>query len=281
MKRILIGLIVGFAFISCQDVIDVDLSSENPRLIIDALIRVDSNQATTNVVIKVSETSSFFETIPAANLQQITLINLDLPEGSTNPPELIEEEPGTGIYSKVFATEYLLTGRLFLQVDFEDKIFVATAQFIPTVPIDTITQGDGILFHEGDTEVIMTYTDYADREDFYLFDFDFGNFLVTQDEFYQGQEFKFSYFYDGENDKLEPGDVVEISVMGIDEDFFNYMDQLILQSEEGFGPFDTPALTVRGNFINVTDINNIDNLNNFALGYFAIAQEYKNTLIIE
>ena len=75
--------------------------------------------------------------------------------------------------------------------------------------------------------------------------------------------------------------------MGVDEDFYTYMDQLILQSEEDFGPFETPALTVRGNFINATNIdnnNNFDNLNdinNFALGYFAIVQEYKETLVVQ
>jgi hypothetical protein len=56
---------------SCEDVIEVELPSENPRLIIDALIRVDTLQANTLVTVKVSETNSFFESLPPANLQQI------------------------------------------------------------------------------------------------------------------------------------------------------------------------------------------------------------------
>ncbi|MBT8255370.1 MAG: DUF4249 domain-containing protein, partial [Bacteroidia bacterium] len=56
MKRTLILLIttsflLGFA--SCEDVIEVDLPSEDPRLIIDALIRVDSTQTSTLVTVKV------------------------------------------------------------------------------------------------------------------------------------------------------------------------------------------------------------------------------------
>jgi hypothetical protein len=145
-------------------------------------------------------------------------------------------------------------------------------------------QGDGFLFDEEETEVIITFTDSDLRDDFYLFDFDFSNYLVTEDEFYQGQQFEFSYYYDN---LLVPGDTVNISLMGVDQDFHNYMDQLITQSEGGFGPFDTPSLTVRGNIINVTDMdngNNFDNPNNadnFALGYFAIVQEYKEMLVIE
>lgn len=286
MKRYLYLLVsIGFlaGLTSCEDVIEVDLPSEEPRLIIDALIRIDTTQNFTVVSVKVSQTTSFFETIPAANLQQISLVNLDFPLGGTDPPVLVELEPGTGVYSKTFPTDHLMQGRLFLQVDFEDQFYVATAEFVPTVPIDNIEMGEGTLFDENDTEIVITFTDDGDRDDFNLFDFDFGNFLVTEDEFYQGQQFSFSYFYD---ENLDPGDEVEVSIMGVDEPFALYMDNLIEQSED-FGPFETPSITVRGNFINATNIDNdgtFDNTNdpnNFALGYFAVAQEFKQTVIIE
>ncbi len=282
------GAIAVFSLVifmsSCEDVIDVDLPTEEPRLIIDALIRVDTNEAFTKVIVKVSQTSSFFETIPAANIQQLTITNLDIQGGGIDPPVLTEEEPGSGIYSKIFETDYLTQGSLFLQVDFEDKLYVATTQFIPAVPFDKVEQGDGFLFDEEETEVIIAFTDLDVRDDFYLFDFDFANYLVTEDEFYQGQQFEFSYYYDK---LLVPGDTVNISLMGVDQEFYNYMDQLITQSEGGFGPFSTPSLTVRGNIINATDIdninnsNNLNNANNFALGYFAIVQEFKEMLVIE
>lgn len=287
MKRYIfyIGiLIITAGLTSCEDVIQVDLPSESPRLIIDALIRIDTLQSTTLATVKVSETNSFFESIPPANLQQITLVNLDFPLGGTDPPVLIEEEEGTGIYTRLFPTGYLTEGRLFLQIDFEDQFFVANAQFVTTVPIDSVENGDGGLFDEDDTEIIVTFTDEPDRDNFYLFDFDFGNYLVTEDEFYQGQEFSFSYFYD---EILNPGDELEVSIMGVDEDFAVYMNKLIEQSEGPFGPFETPSITVRGNFINATNIDNdgtFDNTtdpNNFALGYFAVVQEFRETVIIE
>ncbi|MEM7187669.1 MAG: DUF4249 domain-containing protein, partial [Bacteroidota bacterium] len=249
-----------------------------------ALIRVDTLQANTLVTVKVSQTNSFFESLPPANLEQITLSNLDFPLGGTDPPVLIEQDPGTGIYTRIFPTSYLTRGRLFLQIDFEDQFFVANAQFVPTVPLDSVVLGEGGLFDEDDTEIILTFTDNGDRDDFYVFDFDFGNFLVTEDEFYQGQQFSFSYFYD---EAFEAGDEAEISIMGADEDFANYMDKLIEQSEGDFGPFNTPSITVRGNFINATNIDNngtfdnTEDIDNFALGYFAVVQEYKQTFVIE
>ena len=276
------GLLVGMISLlgSCEDVIEVEVPSEEPRIIIDALIRVDVSNPLTNVRIKVSETNSFFGTIPPAGIQQITITGL---ENGFNAI-LLEEEPGSGIYSKEVGTEAFIAEEMFLQIDFDNEYFVAFAEFVPAVPIDNIEQGDDFLFDEDDTELIVTYTDDPDRTDFYLFDFDFDNFLATEDTFYNGQEFSFSYFYE---DDLEPGDEVDISIMGIDEPLYDYMNLLIEQSGEDFGPFETPAVTVRGNIINATTIDNINNFNNvntsdnFGLGYFAIVEEYKETFIIE
>jgi len=282
LSHSIILLIAGFSFISCEDVIDIDTPSDDRRLIIDALIRVDTLQPLTKVSIKVQETNGFFETLPPAGLQQITLTGLP-PDGALGAI-LIEEEPGSGIYSDLVSTEGLMSGEIFLQIDFEDEFFVAYATFQPTVPIDNLRFGDGGGFDGDDTELIVTFTDNSETEDQYLFDFDFGNFLVTEDEFYNGQQFEFSYFYD---ENLNPGDTLDISIMGIDNSLFNYMDLLIEQSEQDFGVFETPSLTVRGNIINATDIdndlnfNNVNLADNFALGYFAIVQEYNETIIVE
>lgn len=282
MKNYKYILILVFVFFSCEDVIEVDTPSEAPRLIVDALIRVDTTQDFTNVVVKVSETNSFFEALPPANLNQITFINIDNPP-SGDEPILIEQEPG--IYSKMFPTEELMNDEFLLQINFEDnEIFVAFAEFVPAADINSITQGTGTLFDEDDTEIVINFTDNADQTDFYLFDFDMDNYITTEDTFYQDQEFEFSYFYD---DNVNPGDVLTISIMGIDEAFYDYMNLLIDQSGQDLGPFETPRVTARGNILNATDIDNVDNFdnvnnaNNFALGYFAIVEERKQNFTIQ
>ncbi len=281
IKKLVLTALVLLSLISCEDVVEIDVPSEEPRLIVDALIRVDTIQSSTLVTVKVSETNSFFGSIPPANLQQISMSNLDNPGGQDQV--LLEEEPGSGVYSKFFPTDQLISDRWFLQIDFEDEFYVATAEFQPTVPIDDVVQGTNTLFDDEDTEIIISYTDFPNREDFYLFDFDLDNFFATEDTFYEGQDFQFSYFYD---EDISPGDTLEVSILGIDEDFYNYMILLIDQSNQIPSPFETPSVTVRGNIINATEIDNdttFDNLNaadNFALGYFAIAQEYKASITI-
>ncbi|MDC8005014.1 DUF4249 family protein [Aureisphaera galaxeae] len=286
MKRpfvFLLLLAMSLGFTSCEDVIEVDPPTEEPRLIIDALIRVDNTEQFTEARVFITLTSSFFESPTPVSVDQITMLNVDNP-GSSGPDSGVLNEVAPGVYSKFFTTAEISQDRWLLQVNYQGDIYVAFAEFVPSVPIDGVEQGDGSIFDEDDTEVIVTFTDEEQRNDFYLFDFDFGNFLATEDEFYQGQTFQFSYFYDEE---LEVGEQAEISILGIDQEFFNYMTTLIEQSEGDFGPFETPVVTVRGNFINATDIdndgtfNNVGDPNNFALGYFAIAEEYKTTFVVE
>ncbi len=282
MKKIIYLTILALGLISCEDVIEVDPPTEEPRLIIDALIRVDTSEPLAEARVVITQTSSFFESPTPISVDQITMLNIENPPSGPDSGVLPQVAPG--VYSKFFATEDITQDEWLLQVNYQGNIYIAFAEFVPAVPIDAIEQGDGSIFDEDDTEVIVTFTDADERDDFYLFDFDFGNFLATEDEFYQGQTFEFSYFYDEE---LEVGEEAEIGILGINEEFFNYMTTLIEQSEGSFGPFETPVVTVRGNFINVTDIdnngtfNNVNDPNNFALGYFAIAEEYKTTFVVQ
>lgn len=285
MKRIYYFLIVSISFFACEDVIEVDAPSEPPRLTVDAVIRLDTSQAITTAIIKIGLSSSFFESNDVAEVDQLHIQNLDY-EG-TGPLDqnfIIFTEVEPGIYQGSKNTSFFTSGELFLSIDYNEESYFASTAFVPAVPIDRLEQGDGTLFTGDETEIIVSFSDDPNRDDFYLFDFDFNEYLVTEDEFYQGQTFEFSYFYD---DGIEAGRTLEISILGVDEPFYNYMNQLIVQSGGDQGPFQTPAATVRGNIINVTGIDNMevfDNVernDNFALGYFAVVQEFKETITIE
>jgi len=275
----------GFLFLlwvglGCEDVVDVEVSSEPPRLIIDALIRVDTTLAIIPVRVKVRKTAGFFDQIPVTGLKQITISNETGAYGV-----LLENDEGSGVYETAVSLPFLRDGgEVIMQIEHEDQRYFARTRYVPSVPIDSLRQGENSLSGEDKTELIVSFTDYPDRDDLYLFDFDLNEYLVTKDEFYQGQPYSFSYFYDK---KPEPGQQLEISILGVDRTFYNYMAQLIEQSSDPLGPFQTPVATVRGNIFNVTEIDNIDYYdnvyqpNNFPLGYFAICQEYKKTIVLE
>ena len=288
---------VTFFLISCEDVIEVEVPNTPPRLLVEGLIRVDEQEAFVPVRIGLKETNSFFEELPVTQAENI-IIQIDRFDSDGNLIEVLtsslaEEAPGTGIYipdpnatfdqriPTVFLDENV---RFTLQLRHKGRQYVAQTNYVPVVPIDFLVQGRATLFEGDETEVIVAFTDPAPEKNYYLFDFGPTEFLVTEDTFYQGQFFQFSYFY---TDPIEPGTELQISIMGVDDTFYNYMDLLITQSGNQQGIFQTPVATVRGNVVDVTGLDNeeiVDNANRpdvFPLGYFAIVQEEVRTITIQ
>lgn len=299
MKKIFYYFILCCIILSCEDVIDVDLPPTETRLIVNAVFRVDITQEFVPVEVRVSETTNFFEQNEPTELSS-AIIFYGIPlEDDPNLFEevfsssLAESEPGSGIYipdptfdgDQRIQTSSLEPGVVFqLIIEHKGSRYFATTPYVTSPPIDTIEQGTETLFDEDDIEVLVTFTDVPDIENYYVFDFDFDEFLALDDQFIDGQQFEFSYFYDKE---LMPGDEVEISILGVDEPFFSYMDLLLEQTEDTGGVFETPSATVRGNVFDITGLDNdeiFDNVErpgNFPLGYFAVVQEFKQSLIIE
>lgn len=298
MKKIIyiISLPLLLLIYACEDVIDVDLNDEAPRLIVDALIRIDTTQQLTPANIKISLSSSFFGTIEPAQVESM-MIQKD-GDPSFVPYEQVPNEPGlyrpfpttiSPVENNQIATSWLTDDTdYFLFITANGQNYLARTRFARSAPIDSVIEGEGGLFNEDDRELIIAFTDIPDQDNFYVFDLDFDEFLPTEDRFYKGQQFEFSYFYDSEDNQVAAGDEINISLLGAVPEFFDYMNGLLEQSQQGDnGPFQTPTATVRGNFLNITDIDNIDefdNLNspdNFILGYFSLSQEFKASIILE
>lgn len=287
MSKSYILIILLLLFLSCEEVIDVEVPSENPRLTIDALIKIAPDDEVVYIEVEAKLSSPFFDQIQPAKLDLIVIQNID--KDSDNTILLQESEDEPGIYFTNIYRSFLTEGRLVLGILYEEETYVALTEFVKAPPIDTLTQGDDNLFGENETEVNISFTDLPDEENYYLFDLNFDEYLLTEDLFYKNEQFTFSYFYD---QQFQDNSSFEISLLGIDFPFYNYMNQILAQSGETQGPFQTPAGTVRGNIINVTDVE-IDNLEsiddvgyitpnaNYALGYFAICEEQTKTITIQ
>ncbi|TNF72117.1 MAG: DUF4249 family protein [Bacteroidetes bacterium] len=298
-KRLFLLGIMWVALVGCEDVIEVEVPVEEPRLVVDGLLRVDTTQTYVPVEVRLTQTAGFFDEIqPVTDADQVIIILQTLDEdglpADTGTRSLTQLEEGSGVYvpdpsfdadqrllvSTVVENDILFT----LVVSWRGRRYAAQTKYVTSVPIDELRLGDGTLFGEDETELIVRFTDNPDRDNFYVFDFGFGNFLASEDTFYKGQEFEFSYFYD---EDFEPGTELEVGLLGADRTFFNYMDLLIEQTEGQQGPFQTPVATVRGNVFDVTDLDNIENVDNaaqpevFPLGYFAIVQEFTERITIE
>ncbi len=279
-----------FLLPGCEDVIDVETPSREPRLIVEAVLRVDRDEEFFPVRVKVSETSNFFEEIPVTELELIQIwVNNYRERGhwlSTYYFGLGESEPGSGVYttelpSSIVDTEY--PSLYELHINHKGRTYFAFGEYAASVPVTNLELGDRTFLDEDETEVVVGFKDAPGQKNYYILDFGSGNYLATEDTFYEGQEFVFSYFYD---QTFPSGTELEVSLLGATEEFYNYMDLLIEQSESVQGPFQTPVATVRGNIFDITGLDNInikDNVgrpDDFPLGFFAIVQEYKATITI-
>ena len=266
MKKIILYLCIGYLTLACEDVIELELNTAAPRLAIDAQLKVNPNEQFTQLI-KLSLTGGFYNqnttVVTNANVQLLDLTNSTI-------HTFIHDSNTPGNYTLNFIpslnTNYKLT------INYNNEVYESSVeQLMPTVPIDNLEQGGETLFQGDEKEVLVTITDDGSREDYYIFDFGYNLFLATKDEFYQGNSFTFSYFYDD----LEAGDTAEISIYGANERYFNFMTAIIEQTEEGGDPFDTTPTTVRGNLYNIT------NPSQYPLGYFSIGETYSASLLLE
>ncbi|MFT6416435.1 MAG: hypothetical protein ACJARZ_001782 [Dokdonia sp.] len=284
MKQVLYILLFFWLLQGCEDVIDVDLPEEQPKLVVDALIRLNFTQPSSPFRVKVSTTGSFFDAVTPTPLERMQLVNEDItttagilfliPDPNTPNEYVPLGENGSPEPGDLVSNDFFLEGRLILTFVFNSELYLSETRFVPAPPFNSIEQGDGTTFGDDTTELIVEITDLPEQDNFYVFDYDFGEFGTLEDRFFQDQSFKFYHFYDSE---LNPGDQATISILSGNEDFYNSMGLLIEQSDltDG-GPFQVPVTTVRGNILKVEGVYNIDLFDNVGR-----PQEFTETITIE
>ena len=286
-------LLVGTA---CEDVIEVDVPEDPPRLLVEGLIRVDTTEAFLPIEIKLSETAPFFGEIrPVTDVEEIVIIIEVFDEDGivtgTGVSVLGPSDSGVGVYEPVVipgdVDERIGMGiievdaQYTLVITWRGRRYAAQTRYVPAVPIEEARFGEDTLFDDEDVEVVVRFEDDPAPGNYYVFDFREGEFLPSEDVFYNGQTFEFSYFIEREISRDEP---LEISILGADQIFHNYILLLTEQSGVLENPFQVPAATVRGNVFDVTGLDNIDIFDNagrpevFPLGFFSISQEFTYTI---
>ena len=264
MKKLyIIPVLILLIFSNCEKVIDVDVPSITPKLIIDASFEVffDENPVIAKTIVKLSESADYFDnTIPTVSNATVFLTNLsdnsiiNFTDANANG----EYEPTTN-FIPADNTEYELT------VIHNNETYKGKATKVKSTPIIDVKQGDGTLFTGNEIEINVKIQDKLNIENYYFFDFSNNNYSVIEDRFFDGQEYEVPNFY--EEDEIELPATVEIKMLGLSKEYYTYLRILISQSgQNGGGPFETVPTSLLGNMIN-TSVEN-----NFPLGYFHIAE---------
>ena len=256
-------LTFAFSFTSCEEVINVDLDTAAPRLVIDASLKWERGTDGANQMIKLSTTTGYYNTeIPTVSGATVFVTNsteqvFDFFETVANSGEYICTN-----FIPVMDETYTLT------VIQNGNTYTATEKMFSVPVIDKIEQNDDGGFGGGNIEIKFFYTDDGLANNFYLSRAKLSRYAVPQygvsrDEFYQGNPFYDIY----SNEDIKSEDTLEYQLSGISQGYFNYMQVLLsIAGSSGGGPFQSPPATVRGNIINTTDIDS------YALGYFSVSE---------
>ena len=264
MKKIISLLsILIFTISSCEDVIEVDLNSAQQRLVIDASINWVKGTSGNSQEIKLTLTADFYDNgVPVATGANVTVTQI-----SNGTVYNFIEDSTTGIY-RTNSFNPILNEEYELNIIYNGETYTARETLLPVVPIDFIEQINDGGFGGDEIEIKAFYTDPANIENYYFFEFDSGvavipSLDVYDDEFTDGNQI--FGFYSEED--LAAGDIVNIKNHGVSERFYEFMFLLLQQgSEETDGPFQTQPASVRGNCINVS------NSDNFPFGYFRLSE---------
>jgi hypothetical protein len=265
MKKIFIlPILLVLVLFSCEKVIDVDVPSIEPKLVVDATFEVFFNETpvTADTNVKLTLTSDFFEeeikgvtnaSVFVTNLSDNTIINYSnvdiegnyLPDTNFIPEDSVTYE---------------------LSIIYNNETYKSVASKIKSSPITNIEQTSRTFFVDEVLELKVSFVDIVNEDNFYLFDFSDSSFSLIEDRlFVDGEELTISEFYDDED--LELPSTIDIKLSGISKKYFTYFNILTNQAAAGGGgPFETIPSTLLGNVINTTEDANIP------LGYFHISE---------
>ncbi|NLR57409.1 DUF4249 domain-containing protein [Chitinophaga polysaccharea] len=264
MKNILKYLVISCCFflLSCTKVVEVDLETAPPKLVIDASIDWIKGTAGNEQKIKLSTTTGYYNsTFPTVSGADIVITN------SANTAFSFMEKPGTGEY--ICSNFHPVIGETYtLKVVLNEEIYTATETCIGVPDIeDNIEQNDKGGFGGDEVEIKYAYQDNGNEENYYLHRIEspvsaYPDYKAQDDQNSQGNLMQ-EYFSDKD---LKAGDSIHISLYGISRRYYDYFRKLLAASGSQSGPFQTTPGSVRGNIINQS------HFENFAFGYFRLSE---------
>ncbi|MEZ4810903.1 MAG: DUF4249 domain-containing protein [Allomuricauda sp.] len=272
-------ILLSIILTSCEDVVDIAVKNEAPRLVIEASLDWEKGTQGNEQTIKLSTSTPYFDTTVNSKVTGASV-------RVTNDNDLtqyvfVDQNDGTYTISDFIP---VLNQSYTLEVVYNNEVYVAHETLMPVTDITEIYQSVEGGFDDEVVDINVLFSDPENEENYYMMKFQeqgdlFPELYDLDDEFTNGNEM--TVFYektDNENtneEELEPGDIVDIQLLGISEQYYNYIRLLIEQVEFAGDIFSSTPVALKGNCINST------NPNNPAYGYFRLAQVVKASYTVE
>lgn len=265
-------LITLIAFSSCEEVIEVDLQTIAQKLVVDASLDWEKGTLGNEQTITLSTSVGYYDTTTNISITgaEVKVIN----ESTGQVYVFIDQDNGdyiTGDFVPVINHSFRL------EVQYKEETYTATETLKSVV--DIIEVSDSNEDEDDPLGIKISFDDPELEENFYLLKIrDQSENIVelfgVNDKFSNGNRFNLVYEKEENEDEgikeFQIGDVVDVELLGISEQYYDFIEILNLQSGGG-GLFETIPATLKGNIINLT------NSANFANGYFRLTEVSKDT----
>ena len=268
-KCIYLILVLAATLTSCEDVIELDLPTATPRLVIEASIDWQKGTTGNEQRIKITKTTDFYSTtVEAVNGADVSVM------GNGQTFNFIQDATGDyvcGNFDPALNETYVLT------VLYNNEVYTASETLIPTPTLENVIQDNDGGFTGEDIELKFTFQDDGTTDNFYMFKFTspinpLPNYDVVDDDFFQGNTM-FAFYSD---EDLEANMEIECTLYGVSETYYNYMNILLgIAGTNGGSPFQTPPGEVRGNIVNTT------NETNYPYGFFRLSEVDTKSYTVE
>ena len=270
MKKISLIIFLIILNFGCEKVVEIDLDFNEKRYVIDAKINkhVSSDKAFSEV--RISKSRPYFSDI----IEYVNDANVKIVEKETGVEYLLNHF-GEGLYS-IYDFNIVSESDYELVINHGDNQFTSVEKLSNSSLIDNVIQGERNSLSDDIVEIVTTFTDRPELDNYYLFEYGKkGNLQPARDLYINGNSFTFSYFMN--KDDIPQNRELSVRMEGIDYDYFKYMIQIVIQTNTQNGPFSTPPAPILGNIVN------INNNESTVFGYFKVCEydEYvlKNILI--
>lgn len=248
-------------FQSCEEVIEIDLKEGDSQLVIDAGIIWDKTTNGNNQSIVISKSTGYFNPFfPKVSGASVTVTNTD-----TN--ELFVFTENAQLQGQYDCSNFVpITGNNYkLDVTIDNILYTAQEKLVATPPIayKTIRQKAQQFQESVITEVNIYFQDDPNDENYYLIGtkpkkqavFEYN---VFDDENSNGKEMKGIFFSDElgyyKVDGDDSIDHLEIQLLAISKEYYEYLNILLDVAQSGGNPFDTVASqSTLGNIVNTSN----------------------------
>lgn len=269
IKSILILTLIGL--FSCEDVIDVEVPTAKSRLVIEASIDWEKGTVGNNQTVKLSTVTPYFDTTSNNGVSGASVSVMNTNSGE----EFIFEDQNDGTYTTSNFVP-VINDSYTLEVIYNGEVYTGIETLISVAEINRVEQSLEGGFDDELLDVTIYWDDPENEENFYFTKFFeegelFPSLEDESDEFTNGNEMD-EFFENEEEDEdgnpteFMPGDEVTISLYGVSERYYNYLQLLIEQYDSGGDPFSATPSEIRGNCINTT------NSDNYPYGYFRLTE---------